>query len=555
MSSFFGEEALKIMQRARDEAQRLNHSEIRTEHILLALIQATDGPRATIFAGLGLDYDLCHDLTKLMERGPDAIVGFAPPPASEAMTALRYAIDEARRVGDRRIGAEHILLGLLREQDGLAARVLKGLGIDVDELRPELLQHRPERELKIVQQQELTPEAFRRGSPGSRAPAERFQRRPQADVVKQQRQEWEIRNDPVVRLYLRARDACYRMLSSANQQQRQWAHDNLEGILLQLRRLYESPPGSLQSEARLARDRRALEWKELNSVARLDLVDQAATYLAEANSVLLVGNRGSGRRTIASLVAKAVASHSRQLVTINHLGLAVGDRDYRDHVRALCNDLVHTRREIVALPELHSYIGVSWGRGDFADVWKVFLRTLLDNRAQFLAWTTPNGIRTLRDAWPGLIERLAVLTLDDLPEGSIHDVLCEHLRSKCDELGVSLEDGFVGQIEKASVLWQDGREIAEPGRTVSFANHVLNFDRATFSEQEESAERADLRATYLKHRETIQQAISANRSDAIDSLLPTLIQLRDQLGGRMALATPARRVVSTTQIAAFLGSR
>jgi hypothetical protein len=83
----------------------------------------------------------------------------------------------------------------------------------------------------------------------------------------------------------------------------------------------------------------------------------------------------------------------------------------------------------------------------------------------------------------------------------------------------------------------------------------LNFDRATFSKQEESAERAELRATYLKHRETLQRAISANRSDVIDSLLPTLIQLRDQLGGRMALATRARRVVSTTQIAAFLGSR
>jgi hypothetical protein len=555
MSSFFGEEALKIMQRARDEAQRFNHSEIRTEHILLALVFETYGRRATIFAGLGLDFGLCQDITALMERGPDAIVGFAPPLALETMTALRYAIDEARRVGDSRIGAEHILLGLLREQDGLAARVLKGLGIELDDLRPELLQHRPKLELTIDQQQELTPDAFRPGSPSSRAAAERFQRRPQADVVKQLRKEWEIRNDPVVRLYLRARDACYRMLSSPDQQQRQWAHDNLEGILLQLRRLYESPPRSLQSEARLARNRRALEWKELNSVVRLDLVNQAATYLTEANSVLLVGNRGSGRRTVASLVAKAMASHSGQLVTINHLGLAVSDRDYRDNVRALSNDLVHTRREIAALPELHSYVDVSWGRIDFADVWKVFLRTLLDNRAQFLAWTTPDGIRSLRDAWPGIIERLAVLTLDDLPEDSIHDVLCEHLRSKCEELGVSLEDGFVGQIEKASMLWRDGREIAEPGRTVSLANHVLNFDRATFSKQEESAERAELRATYLKHRETLQRAISANRSDVIDSLLPTLIQLRDQLGGRMALATRARRVVSTTQIAAFLGSR
>ena len=271
--------------------------------------------------------------------------------------------------------------------------------------------------------------------------------------------------------------------------------------------------------------------------------------------MLLVGNRGSGRRTIASLVAKAVASHSGQLVTLNHLGLAVSDRHYRDHVRALTNDLVNTRREIVALPELHSYVDVSWGRIDFADVWKVFLRTLLDNRAQFLAWTTPNGIRSLRDAWPGIIERLTVLTLGDLPEDSIHDVLCEHLRSKCEELGVSLEEGFVGQIEKARVLWRDGRHIAEPGRTVSFANHVLDLDRATFSKQEQSTEHAELRAIYLKHRETMQQAIAANRSDVIDLLLPTLIQLRDQLGGRMALATRARRVVSTTQIAAFLDSR
>ena len=117
MSSFFGEEALKILQRARDEAQRFNHSEIRTEHILLVLIQATDGPRAKIFAGLGLDVDLCQDITKLMYADLDAIAG-PPPPASEAMTAIQYAIDEARRVGDSRIAAEHILLGLCENRLG-----------------------------------------------------------------------------------------------------------------------------------------------------------------------------------------------------------------------------------------------------------------------------------------------------------------------------------------------------------------------------------------------------------------------------------------------------
>ena len=135
--------------------------------------------------------------------------------------------------------------------------MLKGLGIEVDELAELLQVADREPNLQIVQQQELTPEALRLRSPGSQAPAERFQRRPQADVVEQQRKEWEIRNDPVVRLYLRARDACYRMLSSADHQQRQWAHDNLEDILLQLRRLYDGPPRSVQSEAPLDPNRRS----------------------------------------------------------------------------------------------------------------------------------------------------------------------------------------------------------------------------------------------------------------------------------------------------------
>jgi hypothetical protein len=457
------------------------------------------------------------------------------PQTPQVKKVIDYSMEEARTLNHNYVGTEHILLALFREQDGGAGELLMNLGLELDDVRNEILgltSHADEVSMAA---------GFRSGHP-------------QMEVVLRERKEWELRNHPVIRIYIRAREACYKMLSSPDLKQRRWAHLHLDEIATQLDRLYADPPKTSNLEAFSAPNRRPLEWRDANPVVRVALINTLATHLQEARGVLLVGQRGSGRRTAATMVAQNMLPQSAQLVVPNHLGIAATERPYRESVRALSRDLVESEGEIIALPELHDYVGVSWGQNEFANIWKVFLSTLFENHIRFLAWTTPHGLTILRDAWPGLIDRFAIETLEDLSHELVHDVVCAQLALKCDELGVFLEDGFVGELMTRTALWKQHRNFAEPGRTVVFGYQVLYFDRANFSEKEESDERATLRATYLKLRQQMQEAIATNHTKAIDSLLPVLTAMRDKLGGKMAERTHPRRLVSKEQIGAFLSS-
>jgi hypothetical protein len=529
----FTDRARKVMQLANREAERFNHENIRSEHVLAGLIKEGGGVAAHVLKTLGVDLHKTRlEFERLVQRGPDIVHIGKLPLTQQVKKIVEYSIEEARNLNHNYVGTEHILLGLLREQEGVAAQVLMNLGLKVE----------------VVRNKVLTLVAL--GVEESNMVA----RRPQMDVVLQERKEWALRNHPVIRIYLRARQTCYDMLSSPDIKQRQWGYQHLDDIVQQLHRLYDDPPKTSKFDAFSAPNRRPLEWQDRNPVVRLDLVNQVTMHLQDGRSVLLVGRKGSGRRTVATMVAKALNSLSAHLVLPNHLGIAANHRPYRESVRALSKELVETEREIIALPELHDYVTASWRQNDFADIWKVFLSTLFENQTRFLAWTTPHGLAILRDNWPGLIDRFAIATLVDLSDELVHDVVCTQLRYKCDEFAVSLEDGFVAELTSHTALWKQGQDLAEPGRTVSFGYQVLRFDRANFSDQEESVEHAELRANYLTLREQMQDAIATNQTDTIDALLPMLTALRDKLGGRMADAALPRRLVSKKQIGAFLRS-
>lgn len=136
----FTDRARKVMSLARNEAQRLGHDAIGTEHILLALIKEGSGVAARALINLDIDLKkVTSEVEKQIPSEPKPVASGSLPFTPRAKRALEFSHEEAANLGHDYIGTEHLLLGLLREQEGLAARVLVNLGVRLDEIRDEIL--------------------------------------------------------------------------------------------------------------------------------------------------------------------------------------------------------------------------------------------------------------------------------------------------------------------------------------------------------------------------------------------------------------------------------
>jgi len=125
---------------ANQEAQRFNHEYIGTEHILLGLVKEGSGVGATVLKNLDVDIKkLRLEIEKLVKSGPDMVTMGKLPQTPRAKKVIEYAIEEARSLNHNYVGTEHILLGLLRENDGIAAQVLMNLGLKLEDVRQEVL--------------------------------------------------------------------------------------------------------------------------------------------------------------------------------------------------------------------------------------------------------------------------------------------------------------------------------------------------------------------------------------------------------------------------------
>jgi len=136
----FTDRARKIMALANQEAQRFNHEYIGTEHILLGLVKEGSGVGANVLKNLDVDIKkLRLEVEKLVKSGPDMVTMGKLPHTPRAKKVIEYAIEEARSLNHNYIGTEHILLGLLRETEGIAAQVLMNIGLKLEDVRQEVL--------------------------------------------------------------------------------------------------------------------------------------------------------------------------------------------------------------------------------------------------------------------------------------------------------------------------------------------------------------------------------------------------------------------------------
>src|ERR671925_454923 len=136
----FTDRARKVMQLANQEAQRFNHEYIGTEHVLLVLIKEGSGVAANVLKNLDVDLRKIRlEVEKLVQSGPEMVTMGKLPQTPRAKKVIEYSMEEARHLNHNYVGTEHILLGLLREQEGVAAQVLMNLGLKLEEVREEVL--------------------------------------------------------------------------------------------------------------------------------------------------------------------------------------------------------------------------------------------------------------------------------------------------------------------------------------------------------------------------------------------------------------------------------
>jgi ATP-dependent Clp protease ATP-binding subunit ClpC len=131
----FTDRAMRVTKLAGQEAQQLNHAYIGTEHLLLGLIREGEGVAAKVLGELGISLEAARQKVREAigpgQQEPAGPIPFTP----RARKVLELALREALQLGHSYIGTEHILLGLLREGEGVAAHVLAGLGADLDTVR------------------------------------------------------------------------------------------------------------------------------------------------------------------------------------------------------------------------------------------------------------------------------------------------------------------------------------------------------------------------------------------------------------------------------------
>lgn len=141
MFNRFTERARKVIVYAKEEARRFNHDYIGTEHLLLGLIREGEGVAAAVLQKLGLDLETIRiEVEKLVQPGPQTQVLGDIPFTPRSKKALELSAEEARALGHNYIGTEHLLLGLVKEGEGMAYRVLLNLGLDLSKLRNEVME-------------------------------------------------------------------------------------------------------------------------------------------------------------------------------------------------------------------------------------------------------------------------------------------------------------------------------------------------------------------------------------------------------------------------------
>ncbi len=372
--------ARKVMALANQEAQRFNHEYIGTEHILLGLVKEASGVGANVLKNLGIDLRKVRlEVEKLVKSGPEMVTMGKLPQTPRAKKVLEYAIEEARNLNHNYVGTEHLLLGLLREQDGVAAQVLVNLGLKLEEVREEVLNLLGAGVDQEEAQPQTPPETPGEGGPPDREGGPRRAAKSKTPAL-----------------------------------------DSFGRDLTELAKSGELDP-------------------VIGRVAEIERLIQILCRRTKNNPVLL-GEAGVGKTAIAEGLAQAIINqevpdllYDKRLVVLDLAAMVAGTKyrgQFEERIKAVMNEVRRAKNVILFIDELHTLVGAGGAEGaiDASNVLKPALSrgeiqcvgattfdeyrkyiekdAALERRFQSIAVEPPNAIQTV-EILRGLRDRYA----------------------------------------------------------------------------------------------------------------------------------------------------
>jgi ATP-dependent Clp protease ATP-binding subunit ClpC len=375
----FTDRARKVMALANQEAQRFNHEYIGTEHILLGLVKEGSGVGANVLKNLDVDLRKVRlEVEKLVHSGPEMVTMGKLPQTPRAKKVIEYAIEEARNLNHNYVGTEHLLLGLLREHDGVAAQVLMNLGLKLEEVREEVLNLLG----AGMDKEEVSGDGGNAGEPGaSGGSASGGKEGPSGSGGSGQARKGQA-NAPGAKSNTPALDSFGRDLTVLA---REGALDPVIG--------------------------------RTNEIER---VIQVLCRRTKNNPVLL-GEAGVGKTAIVEGLAQAIVNgevpdllHDRRLVVLD-LAMMVAGTKYRgqfeERIKAVMNEVRRAQNLILFIDELHTLVGAGGAEGAI-DASNVLKPALARGEIQCIGATTFDEYRKYIEKDAALARRFQAITVE-----------------------------------------------------------------------------------------------------------------------------------------------
>ncbi len=373
----FTDRARKVMALANQEAQRFNHEYIGTEHILLGLVKEGSGVGANVLKNLDVDLRKVRlEVEKLVHSGPEMVTMGKLPQTPRAKKVIEYAIEEARNLNHNYVGTEHLLLGLLREHDGVAAQVLMNLGLKLEEVREEVLNLLG----AGMDKEEITGDGGAEGGPGNGGGAPSGGEKQASGGA-----------------------------SGGGQRKGQGAQG-------------QSKTPALDS---FGRDLTALAREgQLDPViGRTNEIERVIQVLCRRtkNNPVLLGEAGVGKTAIVEGLAQAIVNgevpdllHDRRLVVLD-LAMMVAGTKYRgqfeERIKAVMNEVRRAQNLILFIDELHTLVGAGGAEGAI-DASNVLKPALARGEIQCIGATTFDEYRKYIEKDAALARRFQAITVE-----------------------------------------------------------------------------------------------------------------------------------------------
>ena len=440
----FTERARKVMALANQEAQRFNHEYIGTEHVLLGLVKEGTGVGANVLKNLGVElHKVRMEVEKLVKAGPDMVTMGKLPQTPRTKKVIEYSIEEARNLNHNYVGTEHILLGLLREHDGVAAQVLVNLGLKLEEVREEVLNLLGAGVEPDMEEQDMPPAAMGNDMPasGGMGSSPRPGRRGKSKTP---------------------------------------ALDNFGRDLTELAK-------ETQLDPVIGRH---------NEIERLIQVLCRRTK----NNPVLLGEAGVGKTAIVEGLAQQIISkevpeilHGQRIVALD-LAMMVAGTKYRgqfeERIKAVMNEVRRAKNVILFIDEMHTLVGAGGAEGAI-DAANVLKPSLSRGEIQCIGATTMDEYRKYIEK-DGALERRFQTVIVNPPTPDETVEILKGLRDRYEEHHrVEITDAALAQAVELSSRYITGRVqpdkaidvIDEAGARVRLKNMTPPPDLADIEEQ------------------------------------------------------------------------